>query len=371
MAFDFPSSPTVGQVVNGYTWDGEKWIMAGAGVLSVVKKNYVINGAMMVSQDGAAAGSTANYYPVDQFAYFFSGTTGVVSAAQVASRTPGGSPNRIRCTVTTADAAVAAGDLAILYTRLEGYRVVDLKFGTASAKAVTIQFGVKAPAGVYCVAIENGAPNRCYAAEYTITAGEANTDVIKSVTIPGDVTGTWLTDNGNGLQIVWTLMSGSTFQQAAGAWAAGNTPGTVNQFNLLGTNGNVFELFDVSLTEGTSAPAFVVPDYPNELVLCQRYYERSIEIGTTSFNVMSGVRSLPYSGGNLAVISERFMVNKRAAPTITLYSPPTGAVGKIYQNSVGDVAGTADNITTMSFRVYPTVSVTFNCYYQFSANARL
>ena len=25
MAFDFPTSPTVGQVVNGYSWDGEKW----------------------------------------------------------------------------------------------------------------------------------------------------------------------------------------------------------------------------------------------------------------------------------------------------------------------------------------------------------
>ena len=25
MAFDFPNTPTLGQVYNGYTWDGEKW----------------------------------------------------------------------------------------------------------------------------------------------------------------------------------------------------------------------------------------------------------------------------------------------------------------------------------------------------------
>ena len=30
MAFDFPSSPTVGQVYQGYTWDGEKWDGGGA-----------------------------------------------------------------------------------------------------------------------------------------------------------------------------------------------------------------------------------------------------------------------------------------------------------------------------------------------------
>lgn len=45
MAFDFPSSPTIGQVANGYTWDGEKWIMAGAGVLSVVQvKKFTASG---------------------------------------------------------------------------------------------------------------------------------------------------------------------------------------------------------------------------------------------------------------------------------------------------------------------------------------
>ena len=33
----------------------------------------------------------------------------------------------------------------------------------------------------------------------------------------------------------------------------------------MGTVGNVFELFDVCLTEGTVAPPFEVPDYASEL----------------------------------------------------------------------------------------------------------
>jgi hypothetical protein len=40
MAFDFPSSPTVGQIYQGYTWDGEKWVLTfntpnTAGVIAI------------------------------------------------------------------------------------------------------------------------------------------------------------------------------------------------------------------------------------------------------------------------------------------------------------------------------------------------
>jgi len=90
------------------------------------------------------------------------------------------------------------------------------------------------------------------------------------------VTGTWATDNTIGLFLVWALMVGSTFQAASGAWTAPNNVfGSSNQFNFLATNGNVFELFDVSLTEGSVAPPFQVPDYVDELVACRRYYKKN------------------------------------------------------------------------------------------------
>ena len=299
MAFDFPNSPTVGQVYNGYVWDGQAWQVQGAATFGAVrydiaqgltanqqaqarsntgvtKKNYIINGAMMVSQEnGAAASGAVGYYPVDGF--FTSNTSAAIANAQqmpaVTGSSPAGSPNRLRITVITADAAVAAGDVYGLAHRIEGLRIADLGFGEASAKTVTLSFGVKAPAGTYCVSFLNSAANRSYIAEYVIAAGEANTDVVKSVTIQADVTGTWLKDNGNGLQITWTLMAGSTYQQAVGSWGTGNAYGSSNQFNFMGTNGNVFELFDVSLTEGSVAPPFMVPDYASELAACRRYWQ--------------------------------------------------------------------------------------------------
>jgi hypothetical protein len=240
--------------------------------IGVARKNYIINGAMMISQEnGATAGTTNGYIPADQFTAF-SGNAGTFSAAQVQSATPGGSPNRLRFTVTAADASVAAGDIAGMGQSFEGLRIADLAFGASLAKTITLRFGVRAPAGIYCVGFRNGAYTRSYVAEYTIAAGEANTDVVRTITIPGDVAGAWQKDNTRALDINWMVMCGANFVAPANAWTAGHFLATANQFNLFGSNGNVFELFDVSLTEGTVAPPFQVPDYASELALCQRYY---------------------------------------------------------------------------------------------------
>jgi hypothetical protein len=315
MAYDFPASPTPGQTFQNYTWDGEKWTIATptTAALTTPKKNYIINGAMQVSQEnGTTAGNIvgAVYYTVDQFFGTGGGTSGQASAAQVASTTPAGSPNRFRVTVTTADAAVAAGDYVVIAHNIEGLRVADLLFGTASAKSITLRFGVKAPAGTYCVSFKNSAGNRCYVAEYTITGGEANTDVVKTITLAGDQSGTWLKDNGSGVQIVWGLMAGTTFQQAANSWGTANALGSPNQFTFMGTLSNVFELFDVSLTEGTVAPTYQVPDYTSEILLCKRYYQKYG--GETQFDAALAVYATAASPHNCPLV---FFTEMRVAPT--------------------------------------------------------
>ena len=72
----------------------------------------------------------------------------------------------------------------------------------------------------------------------------------------------------------FSLMTGTTYQQAAGSWGTVNAYGSANQFNFMGQTASPFELFDVSLTEGTVAPPFQLPDYASELALCQRYWQR-------------------------------------------------------------------------------------------------
>ena len=202
---------------------------------------------------------------------------------------------------------------------------------------VTIQFGVKAPAGTYCVALRNAATNRSYIAEYVIAAGEANTDTVKSVTVQLDTTGTWATDNTVGLYIGWALMIGPTYQSTAGSWQAGNFQATPNQFNFMGTGGNVFDLFDVSLTEGTTAPPFQVPDYASELLTCQRYFEKwSCVPSSGQYNI---VCAGGWSQTNGFVGVYHMKVKKRSLPTVS-YNGLSAFVG-LYNGGLSPVAASA------------------------------
>lgn len=340
--------------------------------IGVTKKNYVVNGGMQISQEnGTAASAASGYYPVDQWRTEFS-NAGVVSVAQVASATPGGSPYRIRTTVTTADASVANTDYSIISQRIEGNRVADLRFGNIAAKAIIVQFGVRAPAGTYCVAVRNGAPNRIIVGEYTIAVGEANADVVKSVTFAGDTTGTWAFDNTAGMEVIFVLMAGSSFAQAPNTWSgASSVFATPNQFNFMGTVGNVLELFDVGLYEGNSSPSFQLPDFNDELDRCQRYWEKSYDyataVGTATNN---GVRGSLQNSAPASYGAGTFLKRKRVVPTVTLYSPNNGASGSGYDTA--NRPASASNVGETQYMVVNAFgTATTPILYHYTANARL
>jgi hypothetical protein len=285
-------------------------------------RNYVTNGAMMVSQENAAnvltVTNAAVVFPVDMFGVYGS-NAGTATTQQSTTYTSGGSVNRLRINVTGLDASVGTADQLQISHKIEGLRSQDLFFGAPQAKTITIRFGCKGPAGTYCISVQNGAANRSYVSEYVIAAGEANTDVYKSVTVPGDVTGTWAYDNTTGINITWALMSGTTYQQPANVWGTmPNAMASANQSNFMNTNGNVFELFDVGLYEGNDAPLYVVSDYASELALCQRYFYAvgflGIGLSATAFTC----------GGSID-----FPVTMRAAPTLSSqnFAVNTGPVG--------------------------------------------
>lgn len=318
--------------------------------IGVTQKNYIVNGAMMVSQEnGSTGGSTVGFYPVDQFVLSFS-TTGATSTVRSAAPTPGGSPNRLRVQADIADTSIAASEYLNVLQPIEGLRVADLRIGSASAKTVTLRFGVKAPAGTYCVGFHNGAAARSYVAEYAIAAGEANTDVVKSVTVALDQTGTWANDTAIGLYVRWALMAGTTWRGTANVWQAGNVFATANQFNFMGTAGGVFELFDVSLTEGSAAPPFVVPDYASELLTCQRYYYKTdLAVGPFGVSAIGGAAAASHYVG----ATYSFHVRMRITPTCALFGSwtlvncptPTFWIGTPDHFNVYTTSTAAGNVT--------------------------
>lgn len=183
--------------------------------------------------------------------------------------------------VTTADAAIAAGQYAIIYQSIEGVNIAPLGFGQAGTRYITLSFWHKhTKTGIYCVALRNSAANRSYVAEYTQSI--SNTWEKAIITIPVDTAGTWLYDIGAGVIVIFAIACGSTFQTAANVWTAGNYFATVNQVNALDNVVNNFKLALIQLEAGAIATSFETRSAGHELTLCQRYYERIVNSGSNS-----------------------------------------------------------------------------------------
>jgi len=167
--------------------------------------------------------------------------------------------------------SVLAGDYYLLAQPIEGFNSSDLNWGTANAQTITVSFWTKSSlTGTFGGAIENSAANRCYVFSYTISA--ANTWEQKTITIPGDQSGTWLTDNSVGLVLRFGLGVGSTYSGAAGSWGSTRYFSATGATSVVGTNGATFYLTGVQLEVGSKATAFERRPYGMELQLCQRYY---------------------------------------------------------------------------------------------------
>jgi len=325
------------------------------------RRNLITNPSMQISQENSTvAGGTTGYHAADEWAMFFSTSAGVLSFQNVVSVTPNGERNRVRLSVTTADAALAAGEFLYIRQMMEGYTVAALQWGTASAKTLRLRFGFKGPAGTYTVAVRNSANDRAYVREFTISGGQANTDTEQSLTFPGDTAGTWLNTNGIGIQLIFALATGSTFQTTPNAWQAGSFFGTAASSNGLAVNTNVFELFDVSAYgdfEGIAGVSRWVSPLVNEvLARCQRYYVNN------SFLKFTGDTTNTVAYGVMAF----FPVAMRAAPTI--------AQVNVSNTNFGATPGIfAGSNTTTSFQSQRTATGTGGGAYTetWEANARL
>jgi hypothetical protein len=245
---------------------------------------------------GASVNMSAVVYPVDRWAAF-EDTDGAMTA-QRSTTAPAGFANSIVCTTTTADASLAAAQYARVWQNLEGLNVADLMWGTANAQSISVSFWVRSSlTGTFGGSVANSAFNRSYAFTYAVSA--ANTWEYKTIVIPGDTTGTWLTDNGTGLQLNFSLGSGTTFSGTAGSWAGSGLLTATGATSVVGTNGATFYITGVQLEVGSVATPFEHRSYGQELSLCQRYYARLSEPrGRGAFGSTTAVSRV---GGSLPV----------------------------------------------------------------------
>ena len=285
-------------------------------VSNMAGRNRIINGDMRVAQRGTSAVSnttSANIYPVDRFAIY-----GAVSSKFTAQQNAGavtpptGFSNYLGCTSSSAY-TVGSGESYSIYHNIEGYNIAGLGWGSSDAKNATLSFWVRSSlTGTQSVTLRNQAQNRSYPATYTINS--ANTWEYKTIVIPAETSGTWVTNNTLGVAVIFNLGSGAAASTTANAWASANYVAATGATSVVGTSGATFYITGVQLEEGSVATPFEHRQYGQELALCQRYYNK--------FSLVTYQRlGIGYADLNSRVQMNTFLpVMLRTTPTATFSS---------------------------------------------------
>jgi len=289
---------------------------AGLNVNQYGNRNILMNGAKVISQRGTAAltaSSSSDTFITDR--YRISNYSDATFTGQQVADAPTGFEYSTKVTTTGTDTSLAAAQYQRFITAIEGYNMNHLMYGTSNAKTCTLSFHVKSSlTGAFYVFGFNSAANRSLVVGYTIDA--ANTWEKKTLTIPGDTSGTWLTTNGTGMYFGWLLGSGTDrHTTTTDAFQSGFVMGKSDQVNLAGTNSATWQLTGVQLEVGDTATDFEHRSFSDELARCQRYYQ---------------VLDSSYSNGNYYRYCNGFMgaatayqgtyhfpVEMRATPTLT------------------------------------------------------
>jgi hypothetical protein len=315
-------------------------------------RNRIINGDMRIDQRNAGASvnqNTSGIYTVDRWLAY--GTVTSKFTVQRSTTAPASFNNSALLTSSSAY-SVTSSDQFVFYQAVEGFNSADFAWGTANASTVAFSFWVRSSlTGTMGGSARNGAFNRSYPFSFTVSS--ADTWEKKTITIPGDTSGTWSTDNSAGLLIGFCLGAGSSLLTTSGAWTAGNYVGPTGSTSVVATNGATFYITGVQLEPGTVATPFERRSYGQELALCQRYYQKSYRPadapGTVTFE---GIEWMNGANARLANTT-RFAVQMRTAPGIVPYDQ-AGTANRV-RTSAGDdqtgysVRGPSENNFTIDY----------------------
>jgi hypothetical protein len=286
----------------------------GAGNASLMK-NRIINGAMVIDQRNSGASvtndTTFNQFSADR--WIIGGSVASKFTAQVVNTTPpSGFINYVRITSLSAY-TVGASEYFNIQQRIEGFNISDLDFGLATAKPLALSKMVRSSlTGTFGGVIYNASGTQSYPFTYSIPVANTWTPLV--ITITGCTSGTWLTTNGIGMQVIFNLGAGATVSGTAGTWAGTIYRSATGATSVVGTSGATFDITGVQLEVGSVATGYEYEIYSQTESKCFRYFrilEAIVGTGWTAAN--AGPNVLPS--------------NMRATPTIgtVTFNTSTGA----------------------------------------------
>ena len=309
-------------------------------------RNRIINGNFNVWQRGTTFTVSTNIYTADRW------VTPTNAPASITVSQSTNVPFRAGFQSSLALATATTGSPALIEQRIEQLNTYDLYQGTP----ITISFWARQSVGTPGVLnIEpllpsgvntfTGYTDACTPSlqQIQLSSNWQYYTLTYCIAVLGVAT--------NGLSVQW--------------WQ----PNTVNPATIL--------LTGVQLEKGSVATPFEVRPYATELALCQRYYQKTYNMGTAPGTNVSGVGAIVVTASNSTIVpGAQFRATMRAAPTIVMYNPystTSGVIG-LLSNGFDTGAATAEVSTTSDsgFR-YVAVTVTSGVIYQYhyTANAEL
>jgi len=280
-------------------------------------RNLIINGAMQVAQRGTSSTGlhTSGYYTTDRFSLVFGNEDELrVTMTQNSVTDLPGFANSLKVQTTTAESAIAADESYYIINRYEGQDFQQLKYGTSNALSTTLSFYVKSSVtGTFAVAIYQTDGNDIIGSTYTINS--ANTWERKTITFAGNTLAAIVDDNTNAIMIDWFLAAGSNFTSVNNTSWGGYETGKLafgHGTNAVATTTNAtWEMTGVQWELGEQATPFEHRSFGDELIKCQRYFQRTGQFG---YHLVAR-----WSAGSGRPLGQYSMpVTMRAAPSVSI-----------------------------------------------------
>ena len=324
-------------------------------------RNSIINGNMSIWQRGTAAYTSAanGTFSADRWYLRSSYTGGTTNITQ------GTGPSQtLRYTTRVTHATATATTTGQYYALRQVFEKIVAR-GFASASSITISFWYRSNrTGSHACVFDAGSAGAFFTGtttglNTTFTVNVADTWEYKSITVPLTITG-----------------NGTNADNLPGALLTiGFTDAAVSTFTTIAV-GDYFEFTGAQLEFGAVATPFENRPYGMELVLCQRYFQKSYDISTapgaasTEENSRIGIATSTTRLSTFVV----YPVSMRSTdPVITFYSP-VGTAGQYsttnnITTNTGTITVANNHSSDNGFHEVTVVGATAGTHYQFHYTA--